>query len=139
MNSRLTPLAAFLLSISSMATAQSKLILPIDAAEIRQYMRDFDNYCPTCAVVTNVRLINDDGGDIEYSGVAGPEDISGNTVLIQPLFSSGNQSTRLVSSSHWRITVRYDNDTYAAFDQLQKPVIRKGDEVQIVNGRVQLR
>ncbi len=136
--SKLT-LAIFFLSLPSLTTAQTKLVIPMGFVEIRQLMSDYDNYCPTCAVVTNVRMINDDGGDVEYSGVDGPEDISGNTVLIRPIISSSRQSTRIASSRQWRITVRYDNGAFAFFEQPEKPEIRKGDEVQIIEGCVQLR
>lgn len=136
MNWRFISLAALLLPFSAMTAAQTRINLPLDAAEMRKFMSDYDNACPTCAVVTNLRGINEDGGEFEYSGVEGPEDIAGNNVLIQPIFSSNKVSTKIGSASKWLVSVRYDNGSYASFEQLQKPVVMKGDMVQIVEGRV---
>jgi hypothetical protein len=139
MRLRFIPLTGLLLSLAFSAHAQTRLNIPTNAAEMRQYMRDFDNYCPTCATVTNVRTLDSAGREVEYSGVAGPEDVSGNKVLLQPLLSSNKISTHIPASTQWRVTVRYDNGAFAVFDQLQQPNLAKGDLVTVVEGRLERR
>lgn len=37
------------------------------------------------------------------------------------------------------ITVRYDDGSFASFEQVDEPVVRQGDRVRVVDGRVELR
>jgi hypothetical protein len=142
MNFRFIPLATLCLSFSCTAGAQTALNIPMNAAEMRKYMGDYDNACPVCGTVTNVRAVqaNDTGSETDIA--PGPEDIGGETVYIRPLFSTGGDSAKSHESAatgKWRITVLYDNGSYAVFDQLQKPAVMKGDPVQVVAGRVERR
>jgi hypothetical protein len=142
MKFRFIPLAALCLTISLSATAQSALKIPMDAAEMRKYMGDYDNACPVCGTVTHVRAVQANDTGTETDVAPGPEDIGGNTVYIRPIFSTGGDSAKShgnTATGKWRITVLYDNGSYAFFDQLQKPEVMKGDAVQVVAGRVERR
>ena len=39
----------------------------------------------------------------------------------------------------YKMTVRYGDGTYAFFEQDDEPSVRKGDKVEIIEGRVELR
>ena len=39
----------------------------------------------------------------------------------------------------YKMTVRYDDGTYAFFEQDDQPNVRKGDKVEVIDGRVELR
>ena len=142
MSFRFFPLAMLCLSISSAVAAQTALNIPMNAAEMRNYMSDFDNSCPGCGIVTNVRPVQANDTNAEAGGEPGPEDIEGDRVYIIPIFSTGGDSSKSHGNNatgKWRVTVLYDNGSYAAFDQLLKPEVMKGDAVRVVSGRVERR
>jgi hypothetical protein len=142
MDFRLILLATFCLSITLPGAAQTALKIPMGATEMLKYMGDYDNACPVCGTVTNVRAVQANDAGTETDVAPGPEDIGGDTVYIKPIFSTGRDSAKShgnTATGKWRITVLYDNGSYATFDQLQKPEVMKGDAVQVEAGRVERR
>jgi hypothetical protein len=142
MNFRFILPAILCLPISLAAVAQTKLNLPLNAAEMRKYMSDFDNACPGCAVVTNVRQLQQNDTDADAGSEPSQRDVLGGSVYIKPIFSTGGDAAKSqgnTATGKWRITVLYDNGSYAVFDQLLKPELMKGDPVQVVAGHVERR
>ena len=121
------------------------LIVPHSPEEMRKFMDGSDARCQGCGVVANVRQTKAKGQggsaqddlSIDFSGDSGPDE------HIQPLtvFStnSGSQDAGRAPARNWQVTVRYEDGSYAAFEQDTQPLVRKGDRVQVVAGRVQLR
>ena len=67
----------------------------------------------------------------------------GGSLTTTPIIGSGSSvrdarkaGAPLVS---YVLTVRYDDGSYAFFEQADEPVLRKGDRVQVIDGRVELR
>lgn len=133
-----------------LSAAEKPLSIPQSPEEVRKYMNDSgDARCPGCGVVTNVRQMAARGG-LGYSdeeaqqlrkGDPGPgEDIATTTII-----GTGSQSrdarkqATKPAAGPWLVTVRYDDGSYAAFEQSSRPTVGKGDRVQVVSGRVSRR
>jgi hypothetical protein len=124
---------------------ESALIIPRSPEEMRKFMDGSDARCPGCGVVTNVRQTKAKGQggsaqddlSVDFSGDLGPDE------HIQPLtvFSTnpGSNDAGRAPARNWLVTVRYDDGSYAAFEQDTQPSVRKGDRVQVVAGQVRLR
>ncbi len=125
--------------LASTVQAQSTLILPKNADDIRALTKPAatSGPCTTCGIVTNVRSEQVD------IGKKTPLTTPGGTVLKgAPIMGTGTdvQDARKSSKqARWKVTVRYDNGQYAAFDQDGEPAVRKGDKIQVIDGRVELR
>jgi hypothetical protein len=130
--------------------AASPLVIPQSPEEMRKYMNSSgDARCPGCGVVTNIRQTAGRGAlgqaDEEAQqlrrGDPGPGEDIGTTTII----GSGAQSrdarkqSAKPASGPWLVTVRYDDGSYAAFEQSSKPSVGKGERVQVVSGRVERR
>lgn len=135
----------------SSAAAQSKLVLPQSADDVRKYMAAPDARCPGCGVVNNVRRLPAPGAGgapsqeaeamTQTTGDPGPgRDIQTVTILGTGSESRAARAKRAQPATGlWRITVRYDDGSYATFDQEDRPAMRKGDRIQVVAGRVERR
>ena len=133
------------------AAAQSKLVLPQSADDVRKYMVAPDAHCPGCGVVSNVRRLAapGEGGDsgqeaeavTQTTGDPGPgRDVQTVTILGTGAESRAARAERAKpATGPWRVTVRYDDGSYASFDQNDRPSVRKGDRIQVVSGRVERR
>jgi hypothetical protein len=146
-------LCLLLLSLSLaplLSAAEKPLTIPQSPEEMRKYMNDpGDARCPGCGVVANVRQMASRGGlgnaDEEAqqlrTGDPGPGEDIGTTTII----GTGSQSrdarkqAAKPATGPWLVTVRYDDGSYAAFEQSRRPSVRKGDRVQVVSGRVERR
>jgi hypothetical protein len=132
-----------------LSVAENSLVIPRSPEEMRKFMVDSDSRCPGCGVVSNVRqieakdqLVSADGEAAHLrTGDSGPgEDVGTLTIA-----GTGSQSRKARSEAAkpaakpWRVTVRYDDGSYAAFEQDTAPALRKGDRVQVVSGRVERR
>ncbi len=131
--------------------AQSKLVLPQSADDVRKYMAAPDARCPGCGVVNNVRRLaaSGEGGDsgqeaeavTHTTGDPGPgRDVQTVTIVGTGSESRAARTERVQpATGPWRVTVRYDDGSYASFDQDDRPSVRKGDRIQVVSGRVERR
>lgn len=141
-------LLGLLLSQLSFA-ADKPLNIPQTPEEMRKYMKDGDARCPGCGVVTNVRQVEAgtqagmprDEVNPPRTGDAGPgEEVS--TVTLAGTGSQSRDARRQVAKpapKPWLVTVRYDDGSYAAFEQEARPAVRKGDRIQVVAGRIERR
>ena len=124
------------------AMAQTSLKIPRDAREMQEIMRQSEGTCSNCGVVTSV-------ASVEAGGMQNPlvaEDSPGNPgpgtdIQTSPVFGSASTSysAKNPEPGRWRIIVRYDDGSYASFDQIEKPIVAKGDQVQVRADRVELR
>ena len=122
---------------SSSAISQSSLKIPRTSDEMRGLLEEVDNRCSTCGVVTNITELRgaDSDNSLNTTHLA-PDAGPGPGVKPSPIISSGSS---VPSTSRWRITVRYDNGQYAAFEQLDPPAVAKGDNIRVIADRVEFR
>lgn len=134
------------LSVVPLLSAQeSSLVIPRSPEAMRKFMDGGEARCPGCGVVANVRQTKakgqggsaQDDASVDFSGDSGPgDDIQPITLLSKN--SRSNDAGKAPARS-WLVTVRYDDGSYAAFEQDDAPVVRKGDRIQVVSGRVERR
>lgn len=131
------------------AQESSSLLIPRSPQEMKKFMGGSDSRCPGCGVVSNVRQVDaknqagnaDNGANQARSGDSGPGD-DVETVTIAGTGSQSRQARREAAkpmAKPWLVTVRYDDGSYAAFEQDTAPAVRKGDRVQVISGRVERR
>ena len=139
-------LAAWLmlaLTAPTIVLAQSHLILPKNLDDIRKINREIDAApCVKCGIVTNVRseerpvTITARPAQPSASGV-------GSNIATTPIIGSGSvvKDTRqaMKPTTYYKITVRYEDGTYAFFEQDEEPAFQKGDKVETFEGRLELR
>jgi len=139
------PLACllFALALPLFAQAQSKLILPQNQDDIRRLTERADaGPCVKCGVVANVRSESRQPTS-GRTAAAPPVSGIGNNVATSPIIGSGSavkdarNATR--PTTFYKMTIRYDDGTYAFFEQDDKPDVHKGDTVEVIDGRVVLR
>jgi len=145
-----TVLAGLLLALAwpPLALAQSKLQLQLPSGEetyreIQQEQRS--GPCERCGVVFRTRTESRAGPGRRDAGMAArqnPGSPDGH-MATAPIIGSGSsvQDARQAAAPTliYIVTVRYDDDSFAAFEQLDEPVVRAGDRVRVVDGRVELR
>lgn len=125
------------------------LQLPQSADDMRKYMASGDARCPGCGVVSNIRQVEpeDLGGRSPDAGVEIRTGESGPGDEIQTVTLAGTGSASRAARQQaakppakpWRVTVRYDDGSYASFDQDDRPHLSRGQRVQVVSGRVEPR
>lgn len=125
------------------------LQLPQSADDMRKYMASGDARCPGCGVVSNIRQVEpeDLGGRSPDAGVEIRTGESGPSEEIQTVTLAGTGSASRAARQQaatppakpWRVTVRYDDGSYASFDQDDRPHLSRGQRVQVVSGRVEPR
>ena len=133
----------FALLIPAAACAQEKLILPSSQDDISKLMEaPRGGPCEKCGVITDV---HSERRPVKNRDTMAPVPASG--------ISSGIKTTPIVGSgtavkdareankpeTYYKMTVRYDDGTYAFFEQDDEPSVRKGDKVEVVDGRVEQR
>ena len=130
--------------------AEQKLDIPQSPAEMKQFMDAGNSRCSGCAVVTSVRSIKPEGSSGQNAAQEANRPMRGDSPVEETrpvtIAGTGPQTNKELRQSQfkppapaWRIAVRYDDGTYATFDQAEKPALRKGDRVRVVNGRVEPR
>ena len=136
-------LAALLFSLTLPASvlAQNTLILPHSADDIRALSKPVDTGpCPRCGVLTNVHTENRAPQKNRSQESTLPGANAGN-VQTTPIIGSGTvvKDSRKANSqtTFYKMTVRFDDGTYAFFEQDEQPSLNKGDKVQIIDGRVE--
>ena len=128
---------------------ETTLKLPQSADDMRKYMAPSDARCPGCGVVSNIRQgeQEDLGGRSPDAGVEIRTGESGPGDEIQTVTLAGTGSASRAARQQaakppakpWRVTVRYDDGSYASFDQDDRPRVSRGQRVQVVSGRVEPR
>ena len=125
------------------------LRLPQSADDIRQYMAPANARCLGCGVVTNIRQVEakqlagismDAAAELRTGDIGPGEDIQ--TVTVAGTGSASREARQQAArppENPWRITVRYDDGSYASFDQDDRPNVSRGQRVQVVSGRVEPR
>ena len=136
-------LACLILAWPLLANAQSKLILPQNQDDIRRLTERADaGPCVNkCGVVTDVRSATRErsqGRAPEAPPVSG----IGNNVATTPII--GKAAVKDARNANkpitfYKMTVRYDDGTYAFFEQDDEPAVNKGDRVEVIDGRVERR
>ncbi len=130
---------------------ETRLILPQSSEDMRKYMSPANARCPGCGVVTNLRQVNPEEDDVVVRSEASMELRTGDAgvgedIQAVPIFRSGASSAReerqeaaRLPTRPWRITVRYDDGSFATFDQDEPPGVSRGQRVHVVSGRVEPR
>ena len=138
---KIRPLACLLLALAlpAFALAQSQLILPQSQDDVRKLMQTDDaGPCDKCGVVTDVRA---EARPPKSRASARPADSGiGGNLTTTPIFGSGSvvRDARKAnkSTTYYKMTVRFDDGTYAFFEEDDEPNVHKGDRVKIVDGQV---
>lgn len=144
MKNNQTILASLLFALLlPMASAQSKLILPSSQDDISKLMEQADaGPCEKCGVITD---IHSERRQIRDRDTMQPVPASGisSGIATTPIVGSGTtvKDARNANKpeTFYKMTVRYDDGTYAFFEQDDQPNVRKGDKVEVIDGRVELR
>lgn len=139
-------LLLLLLASTGAFAAETQLKLPRDANEIRDYMTPTDSRCPGCGIVSNVRQVQQKGaprnqqatepatgGNPDLGGESGTATIAGTGAASK----AARKEARKPAAPAWLVTVRYDDGSYAAFEQDDRPSVRKGDRIQVNAGKVE--
>jgi len=131
------------LAIPTICLAQSKLILPQSQEDIRQLTKKEDaGPCVKCGVVTNVR--SETRERTQSRPLTPPQSgVTGNEIATTPIIGSGSTvkdaRQAMKPLTYYKVTVRYDDGKYAVFEQDDEPEMKKGDKVEAVDGRLELR
>jgi len=134
-------LAGLALALPLFAQAQSKLILPQTQDDIRRLTERADaGPCVNkCGVVTDVRSASRQPGPSRASATPPASGIGGD-VTATPIIGRGSavKDARNANKpiTFYKMTVRFDDGTYAFFEQDDEPAAKKGDKVEISEGRV---
>ncbi len=134
----------FALLLPTVACAQGKLILPSSQDDISKLMERADTGpCEKkCGVITD---IHSERRQFRSRDTMQPVPASGisSGITTTPIVGSGTavKDARNANKpdTFYKMTVRYDDGTYAFFEQDEEPSVRKGDKIEVIDGRVELR
>jgi hypothetical protein len=135
-------LAGLAFALPLLATAQSQLILPRNQDDIRRLTESAPaSPCVKCGVVTDVRSATREPSR-SRTPEAPPVSGIGNNVATTPII--GKKAVKAARNADqpitfYKLTVRYDDGTYAFFEQDDEPNFGKGDRVDVIDGRVERR
>jgi hypothetical protein len=120
--------------------ARAELILPQTQDDIRQLSTKADSGpCVKCGVITDVRSERRQP-TAGQTTAAPPASGIGNNVATTPLIGSGSAVKDARNAKKpvtvYKMTVRFDDGTYAFFEQDDQPAVSKGDRVEVIDGRV---
>jgi hypothetical protein len=126
------------ISLPFSVQAQDKLILPSGHEAMRELINPAESGpCTTCGIVTDVRSKQREVQKRTIQPVAGGPELIGTPVIGKG--DAVKRSKSLSVESSYIVTVRYENGQYAAFEQDDKPAVKKGDPIRVVEGRVNFR
>jgi hypothetical protein len=135
--------AAFLVasSLPALAQAQSGLVLPSGPGDFRALTQQPPGQpCDSCGVVTDIRSVSQEVRTTRAPVVHGSSE---QAVAEHPIVSGNRDAFGLGPApdkqKHYVVTVRYDNGSYAAFEQDDEPTVTKGELVRVRDGRVESR
>ena len=135
-------LACLALTLPLLSHAQSKLILPQSQDDIRRLSEAAPaGPCVKCGVVTDLRSETREPSR-SRTPEAPPVSGIGNNVATTPII--GKKAVKEARSANqpvtfYKLTVRYDDGSYAFFEQDDEPNFGKGDRVDVIDGRVERR
>lgn len=142
MSSRLFALCSVAILLAIPAMAQTSLKIPRNTREMQEIMRQSEGPCSSCGVVTSVARVEagDRKNPLEAEDSLNGEPGPGTDIQTSPLFGASKPSSAKNSEpGRWHIIVRYDDGTYASFDQVDQPLVARGDRVQVKADRVEPR
>jgi hypothetical protein len=130
----------FALMLPPAALAQSKLILPQSPDDFSKLTKsERSGPCDKCGVLTNVRSEKRSNSQRKTPPPPPASGISSH-VATTPIISTGSavKDARNANKplTFYKMTVRYDDGTYAFFEQDEKPALHKGDKIEIIDNRV---
>ena len=123
--------------------AQSNLILPKSLDDIDALSKGLNSTpCVKCGIVTNVR-----SEERQPTATSRPNQPSasgiGTNIATTPIIGSGSvvkdARQAMKPTTYYKISVRYDDGTYAFFEQDDEPNFKKGDKIETFEGRLELR
>ena len=123
--------------------AQSNLILPKSLDDIDALSKGLNSTpCVKCGIVTNVR-----SEERQPTATSRPHQPSasgiGTNIATTPIIGSGSvvkdARQAMKPTTYYKISVRYDDGTYAFFEQDDEPNFKKGDKIETFEGRLELR
>ena len=136
-------LVCLAIALPLLSHAQSKLILPQNQEDIRRLTEQAEaaGPCVKCGVVTDLRSAQRER-DQSRSPEAPPASGVSNNVATTPIIGKkAVKNARNASKpiTYYKMTVRYDDGSYAFFEQDDEPTVAKGDRVDVIDGRVERR
>ncbi|MCB1940444.1 MAG: hypothetical protein KDI53_00055 [Candidatus Accumulibacter sp.] len=136
-----------LLATPQATLAQGQLQLPRGDADYRQLQQEElrSGPCERCGVVYAIRTLSRAGSGRRDPAAAVGRDVgaAGSHLVTAPIIGSGStvKDARKANAPvrSYEITVRYEDGSFASIAQSDEPLVRKGDRVRVVDGRVELR
>ena len=134
-------LVCLLWLLAAPLVAHAELKLPQSQDDFRELAMPADSGPCTsqCGVVSDVRSASRQPGSTPSAAASSVSGI-GSNVATTPIIGSGSsvKNARKTGQpvTYYKVTVRYDNGSYALFEQDDEPTVRKGDPVEVVEGRV---
>ena len=135
-------LAGLAFALPLLASAQSQLILPQGQDDIRRLSDAVSSGpCVKCGVVTDLRSETRERDTKRAPQTLPPSDIGGNLTTTPIIGKKAVKAARSANQpvTFYKLTVRYDDGTYAFFEQDDEPNVAKGDRVDVIDGRVERR
>ena len=126
-------------ALTPLSLAQSHLKLPSSQDDYRELIEEErSGPCERCGVVTAIRSQTHEG-----PRPRSPAPAIAPSLVTTPIVGTGSTvedaRQRDAPVQIYVITVRYEDGTFAFIEQHDEPSVRKGDRVQVVEGRVELR
>lgn len=124
---------------ASPSLAQSPLKLPSGDEDYRELLSEQrSGPCERCGVVQGIRTRTQPGPRAKN-----PAPVIAPSLVTTPIAGTGSTvedaRQRDAPVQIYVITVRYEDGTFAFIEQHDEPSVLKGDRVQVVEGRVELR
>ena len=135
-------LAGLAFALPLLVSAQSQLILPQGQDDIRRLSDAVSTGpCVKCGVVTDLRSATRERDAKRTPQTLPPSDIGGNLTTTPIIGKKAVKAARSANQpvTFYKLTVRYDDGTYAFFEQDDEPNFAKGDRVDVIDGRVERR
>ena len=135
-------LAGLAFALPLLASAQSQLILPQSQDDIRRLSDAVSSGpCAKCGVVTDLRSATRERDAKRAPQTLPPSDIGGNLTTTPIIGKKAVKAARNANQpvTFYKLTVRYDDGSYAFFEQDDEPNFAKGDRVDVIDGRVERR
>ena len=142
-NWKLLACLALALGAPGFVLAQSKLILPKNLDDIDALSKGLNSApCVKCGIVTNVRSEQRQPTATSSSNQPSASGV-GTNIATTPIIGSGSvvkdARQAMKPTTYYKINVRYDDGTYAFFEQDDEPNFKKGNKVETFEGRLELR
>lgn len=132
--------AALWLAVAASSTlAQSPLKLPSGDDDYRELLtEERSGPCELCGVVQGIRTRTQ-----QSTRPKNPAPVIAPSLVSTPLLGTGSAvkdaRERDAPVQIYVITVRYEDGSFAFIEQYDEPSVRKGDRVQVVEGRIEMR